>query len=139
MRGDSVGVGDIGAVSCWTRCRRDTAVGHDSRGAKRKHKSGLVGGLRITARHAECEWNSQPRRHGIGVDDGTRIEHGIGIVYSAGEGGTHGMRGDGVDFSNVCAVSCVSRGRTDTSGGHDGRGAGGERDTGVVGGHIRPE
>jgi hypothetical protein len=139
MRGDGVAVGDIGSVSCGARYRRDAASGDDGRGARRKRKPGLVGGLRITARHAEREWNTQPRWHGIGVDDGARIGNGIGIIYSAGEGRAHGMRGHGVDISNVGAVSCGARGRRITTGGDNDRGTGGKRDAGVVGRHTRTE
>ncbi len=82
---------------------------------------------------------SEPRRHGIGVDDGTRIEHGDGCAYSAGEGRAHGMRGDGVGIADFGALSCGARDRRDTSGGVDGRGAWRERDEGLVGGHSRTE
>ena len=36
MRGDSMGVGDVGAVQSGTRCSRDTACGDDGRGAIRQ-------------------------------------------------------------------------------------------------------
>jgi hypothetical protein len=43
MRGGGVGVGDVGAVSCGARDRRDTSGGDDSRGAGRERDAGVVG------------------------------------------------------------------------------------------------
>jgi hypothetical protein len=43
MRGDGMGVGDVGVVSCWARCSRDTAGGDDGRGTGRERDAGLVG------------------------------------------------------------------------------------------------
>ncbi len=128
-------VGDVGAVSRWTRGRRDTSGGDDCRGAGWERDAGVVGGHCRTEQDASLE----PRRHGIGVDNGTRIWHGGCGVYSVGEGGTHGMRGDGVAVGDVSALSRGTWGRRDTSGGDDGRGAGWERVAGVVGGHCRTE
>jgi hypothetical protein len=135
MRGDDVAVGDVGAVSCGPRRRRNTAGGHDGRGARGKRDTGVVGGLIRTEQDAADE----PGRQRICVDDGTRIEYGGGGVYCKGEGGAHGMRGDGMGVGDVGAVSCWAWGRRDTSGGDDGRGARRERDSGLVGGHSRTE
>jgi hypothetical protein len=81
MRGDGLAVGDVGAVSCGARGRRDTAGGDDGRWTMGERHAGVVGGLRRAERNAA----SEPRWHGIGVDDGTRIGHGGGCAYSAGE------------------------------------------------------
>ena len=135
MRGDGVAVGDVGAVFCGARGRRDTPGGDDGRGAKRERVAGVVAGLERTEQDAADE----PRRHGIGFDDGTWIWHGVCCAYSAGEGGTHGMRGDGLAVCDVGAVSCGARRRRDTADGDDGRGAGWEFDAGLVGGHSRTE
>jgi hypothetical protein len=43
MRGDGVGVGDVGALSCGARGRRDKAGGDDGRGAGRERDAGVVG------------------------------------------------------------------------------------------------
>jgi hypothetical protein len=102
MRGNKLGVGDVGAVSCGTWGSRDTSGGDDSRGAGRERDAGLVGGHSRT----ELDAASEPRRGRMVVDDGTRIKYGSGGIYSAGEGGTHGMRGDGVGVGDVGAVSC---------------------------------
>jgi hypothetical protein len=128
MRGDGVGVGDVGAVSCGARGRRDAAGGDDGRGAGGERDAGVVGSLS----RAEQDAADEPRWHGISVDDGARIEHGDGCVHIAGSDGTHRMRGDGVAVGDVGAVSCGSRSRRDTAGGDDCRGARGERDAGLV-------
>jgi hypothetical protein len=135
MRGDCVAVGDVGAVSCGSRGRRDTSGGDDGGGAGRERDAGVVG------RHGRTEQDAadEPRWHGIGVDDGTRIKHGGGCAYSAGEGGAHGMRGDGMGVGDVGAVSFGARGRRDTADGDDSRGAGRERDAGVVGSPSRTQ
>jgi len=135
MRGDGLGVGDVGAVSCWAWRRRNTSGGDDGRGAGWERQPDVVHGHGGTEQDAA----SESRWHGISVDDSTRIELGGGGIYSAGSDGTHGMRGDGVAIGDVSAVSCGSRGRRYTSGGDDGRGAGGKRDAGLVGGHNRTE
>jgi hypothetical protein len=49
------------------------------------------------------------------------------------------MRGDGLAVGDVGAVSCGAWGRRDTSGCDDGRGAGRERDAGLVGGQRRTQ
>ena len=74
------------------------------------------------------------RTQGWSVDVGT-----LSVMRrqnSAGKVGALGMRGYGMGVGDVSAVSCCTRGRRDTSGGDDGRGAGGERDAGMVGGHT---
>jgi hypothetical protein len=128
MRGNSLGVGDFGAVSCWAWGSKDTAGGDDCRGSGRERDTSVVGGHSRTEQDAA----SEPGKGGISVDDSSRIGHGDGGAYIAGEGGAHGMRGDGVAVGDVGAVSCGARGSRDTSGGDDGRGAGRERDAGLV-------
>jgi hypothetical protein len=135
MRGDAVAVGDVCAVSCGAQGKRDTSGGDDGREAGRKREQGVVGGHRRT----ECDAASQPSRDGLSIDDGTRIEHGDGCTHGSGQGGALGMRGDAVAVGDVCAVSCGTRGKRDTSGGDDGRGAGRKREQRVVRGHRRTE
>ena len=102
MRENRLGVGDIGAVSCGAWVRRDTAGGDDGRGGGRQRDAGVVDDHSRSEQDAAIE----PRSSRIGVDDGTRIEHGCGVVYIAGEGGAHGMRGDGVAVGDVGGLSC---------------------------------
>jgi hypothetical protein len=113
MREHAVGVGDVGAVSCRAWGRRDTSSGDDGRRAGRERKPAVVDGHRRT----ESDAAHKPRWDECVFDDGPRIEHGDGGVYSAGERGAHGMRGHAVGVGDVDAVSCGARGRRDTSGG----------------------
>jgi hypothetical protein len=135
MRGDGVAVGDVGALSCWARGRRDTSGCVDGRGSGRERDARVVDG------HSRSEQDaaSEPGSVGTSVDDCTRIEHGGGSAFTAGSDGAHGMRGDGVAVGDVCAVSCGAWGRRITSGGDNVGGAGGERDAGLVGGHSWTE
>jgi len=105
-----------------------------STGNGRPSSSKYNRGLECRDEHCKCNAICKQTYSRIGVDDGTRIWHGVGGVHNAREGGTHGMRGDGVGIRDVGAVSCGTWGRGDTSGGDDGRGAGRERKPGVVGG-----
>jgi hypothetical protein len=135
MRGDAVGVGDIGEVPGDERNAGDTAGGDDGGGARRERDAGVVG------RHGRTEQDAaiEPRWHGVGVDDDTRIEHGSCIVYSAGERRAHGMRGDCVAVGDVGEVPGGARGSRDTADGDNDRDAGRKHDAGVVGGHTRAE
>ena len=74
------------------------------------------------------------RNNRIGVSNGTRGGDGACDVHGEGTGGGDGMRGDGVGVGDIGEVHGVGRGEGDTAGGDDGRGAGRERDGGVVGG-----
>ncbi len=130
-----MGVGDVGAVSCWARRRRDTTGGDDGRCTGWECKPGLVGGYGRTEQDAASECCSSR----IGIDDGTRIDLGGCCTYSAGEGGAHGMRVDGLAVGDVSSVSCGARRRRDTSDSYHGRVAGREHDSGVVGGHSGTE
>jgi hypothetical protein len=69
MRGDGVGVRDVGEVSCGAWGRRDTSGVDDCETAWRERDEGVVGGLERSEQDAAIE----PRRHGISVDNGTRI------------------------------------------------------------------
>ena len=68
MRGDGVGVGDIGEVHGVAWGSGDTAGGDDGRGAGRERDGGVVGGRGgRDERGAETE----PGGDGVGVGDGT--------------------------------------------------------------------
>ena len=129
MRGDGVGVGDIGEVHGVGRGKGDTANGDDGRGAGRERDRGVVGGRR---RRGERDAGGEPSGDGVGVSDGTRGVDGACDVHGEGTGGAHGMRGDGVGVGDIGEVHGVAWGSGDTAGGDDGRGAGRERDGGVV-------
>ena len=88
----------------------------------------MVCGLGVIERDATGE----PSGDRVGVGDDTRGEHGACDVHGAGTGGAHGMRGDGVGVGDIGEVPGDAWSSGDTASGDDGRGAIGERDTGVV-------
>ena len=98
MRGDGVGVGDIGEVHGDARGAGDTAAGDDGGGAGRRERdAGVVGGRGGIERDA---W-TEPSGDRVGVGDGARGEHGACDVHGTGSGGAHGMRGDGVGVGDI--------------------------------------
>ena len=101
MRGDGVGVGDVGAVhDRGTGGARERELGGDGGGAGRKHVGGVLDGCG----ELECSVWEQSRRDGVGVGDGTRGGAGSGWAYRDGAGWTDGMRGDGVGVGDIGAV-----------------------------------
>ena len=105
MRGDGVGVGDIGEVHGDARSAGDTAGGDDGGGAGRERDTGMVGGLGRVERDAEAE----PGGDRVGVSDGARVEHGACDVHGAGSGGADGVRGDGVAVGDIHHVLICAR------------------------------
>jgi hypothetical protein len=79
--------------------------------------------------------SKEPRWDGIDIDDGAWGEHGAGVVHWPGETGTNRMRGDTVAVGDVGQVHGRTRGSKLASPCDDGRGAGRERESGMV---IRP-
>ena len=71
-------------------------------------------------------------RDGIDIGDGAWSQHGAGVVHGTGEGGSDRMRGDRVGVGDVDEVHGGARGSRHASGGDDGRGAGRERESGMV-------
>ena len=67
MRGDGVGVGDIGEVPGVGGSEGDTAGGDDGRGAGRERECGVDGGRG----RDERDTGREPGRDGVGVGDGT--------------------------------------------------------------------
>ena len=128
-------VPDISEVPCLRWITRNSKT-HDHASRKRwKCDAVLVGGLGRDERDAQAE----PGGDRVGVSDGTRVEHGACDVHGAGSGGADGVRGDGVAVGDIREVPGDAWGSGDTAGGDDGRGAGRERDTGLVGGLGRAE
>ena len=126
MRGDGVGVGDIGEVSGVCVCSsRDKAGGDDGGGAGRECDAGMVRGFAFYEHDAVEEQG----RNGVADGDGARGEHGACDVHWKNTGGAHGMRGDGVGVRDIGEVSgvCVCSSR-DKAGCDDGGGAGRECD-----------
>ena len=136
MRGDGVGVRDVGAVyDGRTGSERHCHNCGDGRTARRVNEYGGVDGQWNDERHnTQQHW-----RDGIDVGDGAWVEYGAGIVYGTGAGGYDGMRGDGVGVGDVGAVPCGTWGAGDPAGGDDGGRSWRKRDAGMVGGPCRAE
>ena len=135
MRGDGVGVGDIGEVQGDARSAGDTAGGDDGGGAGKEQDAGVVGGRWGT----ECNASSEPRRDRVVVGDGARGEHGACWFNGDSAVRAYRMRGDRVGVGDIGAVQGGARDIWHTTRGDDGRGEGRERDTGMVGGLGRGE
>ena len=117
MRGDRVGVGDIGEVPGDARSAGGTARDDDGGGAGRERDAGVVGGRGGIERDASTE----PSGDRVGVGDGARGEHGACDVHGTGSGGAHGMRGDRVGVGDGIEVFDVQWGtRHSTGNAHSG-------------------
>ena len=135
MRGDGVGVGDVGEVPGGAWGGGHTAGGDDGGGAgRREHDGGMVGGH---VRRGELDAGTEQSGDGIGVDDGAWIRHGAGGVYNARTAWVDGMHGDGVGVGDVGEVPCRAWGGGHWAGDDDGGEDGREHDGGMVGGRIR--
>ena len=100
MRGDGVGVGDIGEVQGGAGGAGVEAGCGDSRRAIGERDRGVVDGRGGAERGARDE-------HGgkwWSVSDGAGDEDGDSGVHGAGSGGADGMRGDGVGVGDIGAV-----------------------------------
>ena len=119
MRGDRLGVGDIGAVPCGARGSGDASCGDDGRGAARQRDRSILD------RHLQGELDVGTQQGGDRdfIRDGTR-----GWVWCCGFDGDgavrgDGMRGDRVGVGDIGAMPCGARGAGDASCGDDGWGA----------------
>ena len=123
VRGDGVGVGDVGAVPDGARGPGDSAYCDDSRGAVRDGQHGAIG------RHREDEHRArvEPGRDGVSVGDGARGKPGAGGIYVDGAIRGDRVRGDGVGVGDVGAVFDWSWHLGHTAVGDDGGGACRER------------
>jgi hypothetical protein len=128
LRGDGVGVGDIGEVPGHARSARDTAADDDGRTQGRERDAGVVGGRG----GLERDGSTEPSGDRVGVGDGARGEHGACDVHGTGSGGAHGLRGDGVGVGDIGEVPGDARSAGDAAGDDDSGGAGRQRDAGVV-------
>jgi hypothetical protein len=135
MRGDGVGVGDVGAVPAVVWSEGDTVGGdYGGRAVRERQPHVLCGCGRLERdRTIKQGWN------GISVGDGTRGRTGACFVYSGGADGGDGMRGDGVGVGDVGAVPDILGGERDASGGDDSGRAVRERQRHVLGGCGRHE
>jgi hypothetical protein len=129
LRGNGVGVGDIGEVPGHARREGDTTGDDDGGGAGRQRDAGVVGGRG----GLEHDGPTEPSGDRVGVGDGARGEHGACDVHGTGSGGAHGRRGDGVGVGDIGEVPGDARRAGDAAADDDGGGAGRQRDAGVVG------
>ena len=125
MRGDGVGVGDIGEVPGIAWRTGDAAGGDVIISARRERDPSVVGGRGDDERDETGEQGGD----GVGVGDGARGGDGACDVHGEGTGGADGMRGDGVGVGDIGEVPGVAWRTGDAAGGDDGGGAGRERDT----------
>ena len=115
MRGDGVGVGDLGAVPGGAWWSGYPTGGDDGRGARGQHVGGILSGGGGDERDAARERG----RDGVGIGDGARVEPGAGGDDGDGAVGADGMRGDGVGVGDVGAVPGGAGRRGDSAGGDD--------------------
>ena len=104
MRGDRVGVGDIGAVFGDAYRSEDTVRGGDSRDARGQHDAGMVFG--------SCEHQpgalDQPCWHWIVDAYSTRGKHGASDIHRQGTSRAHGMRGNRVGIGDINEMQGLS-------------------------------
>jgi hypothetical protein len=131
LRGDGMGVGVVSEVSGDAWGSGHTRVGDDSRSSGRERDTGVV------SRHGGSEQDAWAESSGdrVGVSHGAWIEHGAWQLLRECSGYADGLRGDGMGFDDISEVRGDAWGSGHTSRGDDGRGAGRERDTGMVGRH----
>ena len=106
MRGDGLGIGDLGEVQGHARSPGNTADGDDCWGSWREQDAGVVGGRGGIERDASTERFGD----GLGFGDGARGEHGACEEHGTGSGGALGMRGDGLGVGDIGAVQLDARG-----------------------------
>ena len=117
MRGDGVGVGDVGEVHGGAWEAGHTAGGDDGRGAVWEWIIGLLygrGGF-------ERDERVQPCGDGVGVGDGARGGAWAIVFFGTRTDGTNRMRGDGVGVGDVGELHGDARRAGHTAGGDDGR------------------
>ena len=130
MRGDRVGVGDVGTMPDGSRVSRHSAGSDDCRRTRRKLHASLVGG------YCRIEHNTsvESRQDGLGISHSAGCEHGTFVIYGSGSSGTNRMRGNRVGVRDVGEVSCGSRIAEHSQDCHVHLGACRQRVTGLVSG-----
>jgi hypothetical protein len=131
MRGDTMGVGDIGEMHGRTRGSGLASPRHHGRGAGRECEPCVVIRPRVDKHHAK----GQPCWDGIEIGDGARSEHGACVVHGSGERGADRMQVDTVGLGDVGEVSSGPWRQRIKTGGHHGGRASGQRHSGLVSGY----
>ena len=101
MRGDRVGVGDIGEMQGGAWGSGDAPCGDDGRGAGRQYDGSILSGPWLCERHVVSR---EPSGDRVGVIDGARIESWACRFHCHGAVRTDGMRGDRVGVGDIGAV-----------------------------------
>jgi hypothetical protein len=128
MRGDRVGIGDIGAVQGWARGSGDASCGDDGRGAIRQRDRSILNGQW----QGERDEGIQQGGDRVGICDSARCWFWCCCFHGDGAGRADGMRGDRVGVGDIDAVQGGARSSGDASCGDDGRGAIRKRDSGIL-------
>ena len=130
LRGDRVGVGDVGQVSWWTWSVWHSPRGDDSWGAGSKQHARMVGRSCGDKRDA----SRQPCCDRVGVIDGAWVKHGACLVHRQGTRGSDGLRGDRLGVGDIGQVSGWTWHARHSTSGDDSRGARWQRQPRMVGG-----
>ena len=119
---------DVGEVPGRTWRKGHTAGGDDGRRSGRKHDSG------VDLQRWECKLDAseQSCRHRIGFIDSARGEHGAVELHAHDTTERDDLRIDGMGVGDIGEVPGGTRQSRHEAGGDDGRGAGRERDEGMV-------
>jgi hypothetical protein len=115
MRGDRVGVGDVGTVQGGARGSGDASCGDDGRESIRQRDRSILDG----PWQVDLDEGLQQGGDRVGVGDSAW--GWVWFCYFDGDGavGADGMRGDRVGVGDISAVPCGARGSGDASCGHD--------------------
>ena len=115
MRGDGVGVGDVGEVHADSRDSGHATGGDDGRGSVFQRDIGLYHRVRDRKPHAigESCWV------GLGICDGAWGRFGACCILGTSSDRAYGVRGDGVGVRDVNTVCPGPRSERDPQNRHD--------------------
>ncbi len=131
MRGDRVGVGNVGAMQGGARGSSDETCSVDSWITIWEHERGMVSGRCLDQRAA----SGKPRGVGIGISDGAWIEPWACSLHGDYAVRAYRMRGDRVGVRDIGAMQGWSWGSEIVACVDDGRGAAKQRDRCTFDGH----
>ena len=128
MRSNRLGVGDVGEVSCGSRVEGYSSGSDDCWGAGRECDTGLE----CQQWMDQCDPSWKPSWIRLDISHGAWGELWPCYIHRADSGGAHGMRGIGLGVGDVGEMPGGAWSTGYQTSGDDGRGAGRERDTGMV-------
>jgi len=135
MRGNGMGIRNVGAMPHESQQQGNSTAGNDSRSTIGERESCVVGGRD----GHEHDATGQRGLDGILVSDGARVGLGHHGIHRARSWRPYGMRGDGLGVRHVCEVLGGSGIRGHAAGVDDGRGAWRQYEPRVVCGRCRSE